>query len=208
MHIRALKSAGAAERHEKIRLLYGNDIDHEIKEDIQVRIEEIDKVIYGDSIVIDVSIKNTSDFPRTLRLSIVIITQFHTGAEASKINQFNEELLLAPREGESLRLFTAITEYAKHISYLRELAAVVSASVLETQQAIFIEEKFQIAGSSVAIQAPTVTKVGEKVRAIVTFKNPLNETLHDTELILHSGSLSRPTIISRFPRYGLIFFAI
>uniref|UniRef100_A0AC34FNE8 Transglutaminase-like domain-containing protein n=1 Tax=Panagrolaimus sp. ES5 TaxID=591445 RepID=A0AC34FNE8_9BILA len=199
MHIRAIKSAGAAERHEKIRLLYGADVERQIKEDIEIDIEEINKVEYGVPIVINVEIQNLSDHRRTVMLSVVLATQFHTGAEASKINQINEEIELAPQEGNRFEFKTTLSEYAKHVAYLRELSAIVSASVVETRQAIYIEEKFQISGSAVRIEAPDTIKVGDGISATILFKNPLNATLHDARLILHSGSLSKPKGIVKFP---------
>uniref|UniRef100_A0AC34RFR7 Transglutaminase-like domain-containing protein n=1 Tax=Panagrolaimus sp. JU765 TaxID=591449 RepID=A0AC34RFR7_9BILA len=200
VHIKALKSAGVAERHDRIRLLYGKDLDSNLPEDVEIIVEEIDKVFYGDSIFVDISVKNWSSMKRTVQLSVDTVTLFHTGSQSFRISRFNETIELEPKAGDSVRIETPISQYAQHVSYLRDLAAIVSASILETNQAIFIEEKFQLTGSSVVIEAPNITKVGAPVIAMITFQNPITEVLRNVELILHSGNLSKPTKVPRFPR--------
>lgn len=200
VHIKALKSAGAAERHQRIKLLYGKDIDEHTPEDVEVLVEEIDKVYYGDEIIVEISVRNWSNSARTVKLHVDIATLFHTGTQSTKVSRWHESLTLEPRGGETIRLETPVSQYAKYISFLKDLGACVSASVEETDQVVFIEEKFQITGSSVMIEAPTMIKVGSPVIANITFQNPLNETLENVELILHGGNLSQPIRVSRFPR--------
>lgn len=199
VHIKALKSAGVAERHDRIRLLYGKDLDSDLPEDVEIIVEEVDKIFYGDSIFVDLSVKNWSSTKRTVQLSVDTVTLFHTGTQSYRISHFTETIELEPKAGESARIETPISQYAQHVSYLRDLAAIVSATVLETNQAIFIEEKFQLTGSSVVIEAPNITKVGAPVLAKITFQNPLNEVLRNVELILHSGNFSKLTKVPRFP---------
>uniref|UniRef100_A0A914PMV2 Transglutaminase C-terminal domain-containing protein n=1 Tax=Panagrolaimus davidi TaxID=227884 RepID=A0A914PMV2_9BILA len=200
MHIRAIKSAGASDRHERIRTMYASEVARQIKEDIEVDIEEIKGVEYGMPVVINIGFQNLSDHHRTIKYSVVLATQFHTGAEASKINQTNSEIELGPREEETVQYMTYLYEYAKHVAYLRELCVIFSASVVETRQAIYMDEKFQITGSAVRIDAIDTAQVGEAVSATIYFKNPLNDTIHDVRLILHSGTLSQPSVIQKFPQ--------
>lgn len=91
-------------------------------------------------------------------------------------------------------------EYIKHIAYQRELAAVASATVVETDQVYYKSESFQITGSSMTIDAPKAVRLGEEAEAVIVFKNPLQENLTGLQLTLHSGFPSRPSVVERFPK--------
>ncbi|KAI6174836.1 Hemocyte protein-glutamine gamma-glutamyltransferase-like protein [Aphelenchoides bicaudatus] len=100
---------------------------------------------------------------------------------------------------ESLKLFTPIADYSRHMTTHRSLVAIVSASVEQTSQLFYHEEKIQLAGSAVAIIAPAMGQINETLVGIVAVRNPLSETLTNVELLLNSGNSGKSTRINRFP---------
>ncbi|KAI6227408.1 Protein-glutamine gamma-glutamyltransferase K [Aphelenchoides fujianensis] len=197
LHVATIKAAGLLERKERIRLLYGAAAEVQ-STDVFVWVHEIGSVLFAEDIHVHLELTNRASEGRSVRLSVRIHTRRPNGCLASQINHFRERIELKPHETESLKLFTPIGDYAKHTAS-RDLVAVVSAFVNETDQIFYREEKFELAGHSIAVVAPSAAEVGRPLVGLVVVRNPLGETLTNTRLQLQSGKLAPPIAIDRFP---------
>ncbi|KAI6208647.1 TGc domain-containing protein [Aphelenchoides besseyi] len=197
-HIEAIKSAGILERRERVHLLYGCGIDNQVK-DIYFWVHEIGMILFGDDINIELELVNRATDCRTIRLSVRIHTQQQNGKLGSQINHFRERLEMNPHEKETLKISTPIGDYVKHSTVHRDLVAVISANVQETDQIFYREEKFQIVGSAIAIIAPTTIEMEQPAVGLIVFRNPLGETLTNVKFTLQSGRLETPVVVERCP---------
>ncbi|KAI6203951.1 TGc domain-containing protein [Aphelenchoides besseyi] len=198
VHIEAVKSAGILERRERVHLLYGCGIDNQVK-DIYFWVHEIGMILFGDDINIELELVNRATDCRTIRLSVRIHTQQQNGKLGSQINHFRERLEMNPHEKETLKISTPIGDYVKHSTICRDLVAVISADVQETDQILYREEKFQIVGSAIAIIAPTTIEIEQPAIGLIVFRNPLGETLTNVKFTLQSGRLEAPVVVQRCP---------
>ncbi|CAD5208094.1 unnamed protein product [Bursaphelenchus xylophilus] len=196
----ALKTAGALERYQKIRLLYGSNVLQNAS-DVGVTVTPTEAVVFGDNVVVEIEFKNNSPKYRTVNVSVRVHLRNKDGKVGTQVNGYKETYELSSGQSESLRLLTPVSEYIRvsgNDSY--DFVAVISGTVQETGQIFFHEENFHISTSILGIVAPATAVVDQVVIALIAVTNPLPEPLKYCKLELTSGHKADQVVhVDRMP---------
>lgn len=171
------------------------ELPSESKQDVSLKLQDIESVMIGEPFNVTVSMRNESQEERTINAVLCASSVYYTGILARKIKRDKATFVLQPQEEEVLSLTVEPEEYLDKLVDFAMVKIYVIANVKETRQTWSEEDDFTITKPKLNIQVDGPVKVGHPFRLIMRFTNPLNVPLKDCTLSVEGPGVTSAHIV-------------
>ncbi|XP_076111909.1 hemocyte protein-glutamine gamma-glutamyltransferase-like [Mytilus galloprovincialis] len=164
--------------------------------DVQFELLEKEAAPYGKDFEIILKISNNSNEIRTLSGCICTSTMYYTGVPAKRVkNLAIENEKIAANKSKELILKVTFDEYYSKLVDQCHMKMSCMCTILETKHTYVDQDTFRLIKPELKIKAPTTGKVGEKMKAEVSFTNPLPCALTSSELTVEGTGLTKNQVL-------------
>lgn len=166
------------------------------KQDVDFELIDKETVPYGNDFEVILKINNKSNAVRTISGCVTTSSIHYTGVPAAKIKSLslNEEQVAA-NSCKDISLKVAFTEYYSLLVDQCHMKMSCMCKVLETKHTYVHQDTFRLVKPDITIKAPSTGKVGQKVKADISFTNPLPCALTHCELTVEGPGLQNSNVI-------------
>ncbi|KAL1426252.1 hypothetical protein MTO96_018309 [Rhipicephalus appendiculatus] len=171
------------------------ELPSESKQDVKLKLQDIESVMIGEPFSVTVSMRNESNEQRTINAVLCASSVYYTGIVARKIKRDKATFVLQPQEEEVLSLTVQPEEYLDKLVDFAMVKIYVIANVKETRQTWSEEDDFTITKPKLDIQVDGPVKVGHPFRLVMRFTNPLDVPLQDCTLSVEGPGVTSAHIV-------------
>lgn len=171
------------------------ELPSESKQDVTLKLQDIESVMIGEAFSVTVSMRNESHEQRTINAVLCASSVYYTGILARKIKRDKATFVLQPQEEEVLSLTVEPEEYLDKLVDFAMVKIYVIANVKETRQTWSEEDDFTITKPKLNIEVDGPVKVGHPFRLLMRFTNPLNVPLQDCTLSVEGPGVTSAHIV-------------
>uniref|UniRef100_A0A2P2HW15 protein-glutamine gamma-glutamyltransferase n=1 Tax=Hirondellea gigas TaxID=1518452 RepID=A0A2P2HW15_9CRUS len=168
----------------------------DIVEDCAFDLHELENIKVGESFKVNITVRNESDETRTVIAALTARSIYYTGVNNAIIKKAEGKIVLGPKQEQELALTITYREYWRKLVEHCFIKMYAICRVVETQQTWTEEDDFQITKPALNIDVPTKVTRGQKVEAVFSFTNPLDEELTECSLSVDGSGLLRPRAIN------------
>lgn len=174
---------------------YGNftelfDMPATEQEDVFFDMLEIDQIMIGEPFDIVMKIENRSNDIRTIFAVMSANTVYYTGINAHTVKKDIRQLVLKPRQKETLTINVSSKEYYDKLVDYSMMKIYAMATVKETKQTWTEEDDFAVEKPKLNLEISGHLQVGEPFELTASFANPLDRMLQDCIFIVEGPGLS------------------
>ncbi|VDI05733.1 transglutaminase 1 [Mytilus galloprovincialis] len=166
--------------------------------DVEFELVDKDTVPFGNDFEILLKIKNTSKEERTVSGCISTSSMHYTGVPANKIK--NVELNAKKVKAKSEKVISMKVTFNEYLPQLVEqchMKMSCMCRVLETKHTYVHQDTFRLLKPDILIKAPATGKIGQLIKANVSFTNPLPCTLTHCTLTVEGPGLQEPSVLKQ-----------
>lgn len=164
--------------------------------DVDFELMDKEMVPYGNDFELILKINNKSDAQRTISGCLCTSSMYYTGVPASKVKMLsiNREQIPA-KSSKELSLKVTFDEYYESLVDQCHMKMSCMCKVMETKHIYVDQDTFRLVKPEITIKVPSTGKVGEKIKADLSFTNPLPCALTKCELTVEGPGL-QDTIVT------------
>lgn len=171
------------------------ELPSEAKQDVSLKLQDIDSVMIGQPFSVTVTMRNESSEQRTVNAVLCASSVYYTGILARKVKRDKATFVLQPQEEEVLSLTVQPEEYLDKLVDYAMVKIYVIANVQETRQTWSEEDDFTITKPKLNIQVEGPVRVNQPFRLVMRFTNPLNVPLQDCTLSVEGPGVTTAHIV-------------
>ncbi|XP_052062412.1 hemocyte protein-glutamine gamma-glutamyltransferase-like isoform X2 [Mytilus californianus] len=166
--------------------------------DVEFELVDKETVPLGNDFEILLKIKNNSDEERTISGCISTSSIHYTGVPANKIKtvQVTEENVRAKSE-KVISVKVTFNEYFPQLVEQCHMKMSCMCRVLETKHTYVHQDTFRLLKPDITIKAPATGKIGQLIKANVSFTNPIPCTLTNCSLTVEGPGLQEPNVLKQ-----------
>lgn len=168
------------------------------KSDVEFELVDKETVPFGNDFEILLKIKNTSKEERTISGCISTSSIHYTGVPANKIKTVELNAENVPAKSEKvISVKVTFNEYLPQLVEQCHMKMSCMCRVLETKHTYVHQDTFRLLKPDILIKAPATGKIGQLIKANVSFTNPLPCTLTYCTLTVEGPGLQEPSVLKQ-----------
>ncbi|TRY92272.1 hypothetical protein DNTS_007055, partial [Danionella cerebrum] len=131
----------------------------------------------GADVKLDITVKNTSSEQRTFTLTGQVAVMYYTGVYKATVMKSQMPFELNPNQVDTVLWCLPHDRYKAHLVDQAMLMLTLTGRVTQTKQVLATQFRFRLCSPDLLIKIDGDAVVGEELKAIISFRNPLNYTL-------------------------------